>query len=158
MKKYKMKVIIQSKENISDTPETNQFSSGVFTDVSDIIPDLLSFLKDIEKTKDIIGDVDTSELDLPKLELPQFERLINKEKFTSDTQVNSGVESVMTIPVAEDADPIKNEKNDDEFVHEKSEFAPIPDDDDDEINESSEDTSLNDTFDDDADTDFNFDF
>lgn len=87
MKKFKMKVVVQSKENTTDSPVTNQFSSGVYEDVSEVIPDLMSFLKDIQKNNEQLDSFDYEAPDIPVFELPHFDRLGGNSDVQSDTDI-----------------------------------------------------------------------
>lgn len=87
MKKFKMKVVVQSKETATDSPVTNQFSSGVYEDVSEVIPDLMSFLKDIQKNNVQLDSFDYVSPDIPVFELPHFDRLGDNLAVQSDTSI-----------------------------------------------------------------------
>lgn len=92
MKKFKMKVVVQSKETATDSPVTNQFSSGVYEDVSEVIPDLMSFLKDIQKNNVQLDSFDYVSPDIPVFELPHFDRLGNNPAIESDTNIVNDVD------------------------------------------------------------------
>ena len=156
MKKFKMKVIIQSKENPSDSPVTNQFSSGVFTDVNDVLPDLISFLKDTQQNLDIVGDAESVGLDVPKFELPHFDRLLNSDH--ADKVVPSV--SKLTVPNLDNINDGLNspsvgfDDEDDDVM-----FKPEFDDTDKSVDLSTSEEQDNGTdleFDDDDDTNFDF--
>lgn len=87
MKKFKMKVVVQSKETATDSPVTNQFSSGVYEDVSEVIPDLMSFLRDIQKNNERLDSFDYESPDIPVFELPHFDRLGGNSAIQLDTNI-----------------------------------------------------------------------
>ena len=79
MKKYKLKLIVQSKTSVEDSPTTHQFISGVYSDSSEVLPDVIDFLKTVSDNN--VAELDTGavslDLNVGELELPVFERLYN---------------------------------------------------------------------------------
>lgn len=112
MKKFKMKVVVQSKETATDSPVTNQFSSGVYEDVSEVIPDLMSFLKDVQKNNVQLDSFDYVSPDIPVFELPHFDRLGNNPAIESDTNIVNDVD---------------DDQHEEEESISKVEFTPVED-------------------------------
>lgn len=77
MKKYKLKLIVQSKTSVEDSPTTHQFISGVYSDSSEVLPDIIDFLKTVSDNSVVELDTGAMNLDLNvgELELPVFDRL-----------------------------------------------------------------------------------
>lgn len=116
MKKFKMKVVVQSKETATDSPVTNQFSSGVYEDVSEVIPDLMSFLKDIQKNNVQLDSFDYVSPDIPAFELPHFDRLGSNPTVQSvidiDNDANDpGIQSDTSIINDTDTNQIEEEES-----------------------------------------------
>lgn len=144
MRKFKMKVIVQSKENLDDIPVTNQFSSSTYEDVSSVLPDLISFLNEIQKTNSSMKDFSTEVDKIPAFNLPHFERLntsavdvVNIGNNTSDDV--SIVEPSNTQDLSTDVeidDKVDTKTND------TSGFVIPADDDDESLFDPDEDTSF----------------
>lgn len=143
MKKFKMKVVVQSKETATDSPVTNQFSSGVYEDVSEVIPDLMSFLKDVQKNNEQLDSFDYTSPDIPTFELPHFDRLVGSSTIQSDVDVVDGVDNTDDNQI-EDEEPISKVESIpvENTTNTESERFVVPEDDDE--------------FDPDGDTDFDF--
>lgn len=86
MTKYKLKIIVQGKELLSDKPDTHQFTSGVYTDVNDILPDVIAFLKSSSGDffEDTLLKEQLPDIDIPAFELPHFDRLYQKSESIAD--------------------------------------------------------------------------
>lgn len=99
MKKYKLKLIVQSKTSVEDSPTTHQFISGVYSDSSEVLPDVIDFLKTVSDNN--VAELDTGavslDLNVGELELPVFERLYN----TSDVPEVIQPELSPVSPLAE---------------------------------------------------------
>lgn len=77
MKKFKLKLVVQSKTSVEDSPTTYQFTSGIYSDSSEVLPDVIDFLKTVSDDTVVELDSDAVHLDLNvgELELPVFDRL-----------------------------------------------------------------------------------
>lgn len=99
MKKYKLKLIVQSKTSVEDSPTTHQFISGVYSDSSEVLPDVIDFLKTVSDNN--VAELDSGavslDLNVGELELPVFERLYN----TSDVPEVIQPELSPVSPLAE---------------------------------------------------------
>lgn len=176
MTKYKLKIIVQGKELLSDKPDTHQFTSGVYTDVNDILPDVIAFLK--SSSSDFLEDALLKEqlpdIDIPAFELPHFDRLYQKSEPIADIPreqtplENSGIEHNLDTDLKVDEDEVV-----DSAVSDTNTTDDSPSDDDVVVSEatgdempvvdgSTDDTEYEndlrslDQFDDDEDTSFDF--
>lgn len=174
MKKFKMKVVVQGKERPGDQPTTHQFSSALYDDVETIIPDLISFLRDIQKQGGSSVPIEElSPVELPTFELPHFKRLISPassdaavdvvepvleqspaEVLQTHEEPSMASESVQPIEVA-DA-PAANVFVVDENRAEDEDTSPVAIDTEPTTSTSAGFSVPNDEFDDDQDKDFDF--
>lgn len=109
MKKFKLKLVVQSKMSVEDSPTTYQFTSGIYSDSSEVLPDVIDFLKTVSDDNVVELDSDAVNLDLNvgELELPVFDRLydtsnvpevIQPELSSVTTLVEDAVEDVKVVP------------------------------------------------------------
>lgn len=176
MTKYKLKIIVQGKESLSDKPDTHQFTSGVYTDVNDILPDVIAFLKSSSSDffEDALLKEQLPDIDIPAFELPHFDRLYQKSEPIADIPheqtplENTGMEYNLDADLKADEDEVVDSAatdanmtddlpSDDDVV-----VSEVTDDEMPVVDGSTDDTEYEndlrslDQFDDDEDTSFDF--
>lgn len=130
---YKLKIIVEGNDDISDKNVVQQFTSGKYTHVDEVIDDVISFLKATDNnSKDLFGIDDTI---LPDLDLSDIGGVSLDDVPVDEPTLKPS--STDVIPDDKPLDILSSKPTDDSIIDDFDDSASIIVDDEPEIIETS---------------------